>query len=108
MSNKTLPPAADFDATPEWTAEDFARARPGRNLPADILDRRQHVRGSKFLDTQACAARLGVSLPTLASWRRLGTVPLFPKRSGGVYYRHPNVTTFEGQRDRLRSTTSDP
>ena len=62
---------------------------------------------ANLLDTQACAARLGVSLPTLARWRRLGTGPLFLKRSGVVYYRHTDVTTFEGQRDRLRSTTSD-
>lgn len=62
---------------------------------------------ANLLDTPACAARLGVSLPTLARWRRLGTGPLFLKRSGVVYYRHVDVKTFEGQRDRLRSTTSD-
>ena len=37
MSNKKLPPPADFDVNPERTAEDFAQARPGRDLPADIL-----------------------------------------------------------------------
>ena len=28
MTKKLEPPPADFDENPEWTAEDFARARP--------------------------------------------------------------------------------
>jgi uncharacterized protein (DUF4415 family) len=28
MTNKLEPPPADFDENPEWTEEDFARARP--------------------------------------------------------------------------------
>jgi uncharacterized protein (DUF4415 family) len=37
MSDRRLPPPADLDENPEWTAKDFAKAKPGRDLPADIL-----------------------------------------------------------------------
>jgi uncharacterized protein (DUF4415 family) len=37
MSHKLLPPP-DYDENPEWTEEDFARARPPQEvLPPDVL-----------------------------------------------------------------------
>lgn len=60
-----------------------------------------------LLNTHDAATRLGVSLPTLARWRRLGTGPRFLKRGGVIFYTTDEIGAFERQRDRLRTSTRE-
>jgi predicted site-specific integrase-resolvase len=62
---------------------------------------------AELLRTPELATRLGVSQVTLARWRRLGTGPRFLKRSGIIFYRAEDVSEFETQRDRIRTSTRE-
>ena len=71
-----IPPPADFDENPEWTDEDFARARPADEMfPPEIVDLLVRPRGRPAMAAEARKAKVNLRLSpeVLAALRATGS-----------------------------------
>lgn len=69
-----LPPPDDFDDNPEWTEEDFARARPADEvLPPNIVAMLVRPRGRPALKPEARKQKINIRLsPDVVAALRAG------------------------------------
>ncbi|WP_174284756.1 BrnA antitoxin family protein [Sphingomonas bacterium] len=70
--NKPLPPPDDYDENPEWTEEDFAKARPASEvLPPEVVALLVRRRGPQRAPTKA-PVTLRLDPDVLAKFRATG------------------------------------
>ena len=67
------PPPADFDENPEWTVEDFAQARPAREvLPPEVVAAFARPKGGRPVGSNKDLVSLRIDREVVAKFRAGG------------------------------------
>ncbi|MDB5501684.1 MAG: hypothetical protein JWR89_1586 [Tardiphaga sp.] len=72
MSKKPKFDPAIHDENPEWTAEDFAKARPASELPADILAQFRNAVGRPRIENPKVPVKLRLDSVVVDALRATG------------------------------------